>query len=66
MAKWRRSPGVFRPREGFSERAVFVIDKQGRIAWSRAYDIPELPGTGDVFDALSALQPREGVRSFEQ
>jgi peroxiredoxin len=47
--------GVFRPKEGFSERAIFVIDKQGRIAWSRVYDIPEQPNSGDVFDALSKL-----------
>src|SRR6476620_2918247 len=35
--------GVFRPKEGFSERAVFVIGKDGKIAWSRVYEIPELP-----------------------
>ena len=35
--------GVFREREGFSERAVFVVDKRGRIAWAKTYDIPEHP-----------------------
>ena len=25
--------GVFRPVEGFSERAVFVVGKDGRIKW---------------------------------
>jgi peroxiredoxin len=48
--------GVFRPKEGFSERAIFVIDKQGRIAWSRVYDIPEQPDIADVFQALSKLR----------
>jgi peroxiredoxin len=48
--------GVFRPKEGFSERAVFVIDKQGKIAWSRVYDIPEDPDSEDVLEALSRLQ----------
>ncbi len=47
--------GVFRPVEGFSERAVFLIDKRGRIAWSRVYDIPQQPGNDDLFDALSQL-----------
>jgi len=47
--------GVFRPKEGFSERAIFVIDKQGRIAWSRVYGIPEQPDIADVFQALSKL-----------
>lgn len=48
--------GVFRLKEGFSERAVFVIDKAGKIAWSRIYDIPELPGHEDLFAALEKLQ----------
>ena len=47
--------GVFRPKEGFSERAVFVIDKQGRIAWSKTYDIPQQPDNEDFFGALSNL-----------
>jgi peroxiredoxin len=47
--------GVFRQKEGFSERAVFVIDKQGRIAWSKTYDIPEQPNHDDYLGALSKL-----------
>src|SRR5215213_4836800 len=35
-----RKFGVFREKEGFSERAVFVIGKDGRVAWTRTYDIP--------------------------
>ena len=45
--------GVFRPKEGFSERAVFVVDKSGRIAWARKYDIPEQPDNADLLRALS-------------
>jgi peroxiredoxin len=48
--------GVFRPKEGFSERALFVIDKQGTIAWSKVYDIPEQPGNEEVFQALEQLR----------
>jgi peroxiredoxin len=47
--------GVFRPKEGFSERAVFVIDRDGTIAWSRVYDIPQLPGREELFAALENL-----------
>jgi peroxiredoxin len=47
--------GVFRPREGFSERAVFVIDRGGTIVWSRVYDIPELPGHDELFGVLERL-----------
>ena len=47
--------GVFRPVEGFSERAVFVIDKAGRIAWSKVYDIPVQPLNDEIFAALKTL-----------
>jgi peroxiredoxin len=50
-----RKFGVFREKEGFAERAVFVIDKNGKVAWTRTYDIPEHPQNDDVFSALSAL-----------
>jgi len=47
--------GVFREKEGFSERAVFVIDKSGKIAWSKVYAIPELPNNDELFAALQGL-----------
>jgi peroxiredoxin len=47
--------GVFRPKEGFSERAIFVVDKQGRIAWARTYAIPEQPDNEELLAALSSL-----------
>ena len=47
--------GVFRSKEGFSDRAVFVVDKNGKIAWSRVYDIPEQPDTEELVSALAAL-----------
>jgi peroxiredoxin len=50
-----RQYGVFRPIEGFSERAVFVVDKAGKVAWSRVYDIPTLPALDEVFAALERL-----------
>src|SRR5215207_7575740 len=50
-----RKFGVFREKEGFAERAVFVIDKSGKIAWTRTYDVPEHPVNDDVFAALTTL-----------
>src|SRR5215213_3435479 len=47
--------GVFRPKEGFSERAIFVIDKQGKLAWSKVYAIPEQPPNAEVLAALQRL-----------
>lgn len=50
-----RKYGVFRDKEGFSERAVFLIDKEGRIRWSRVYDIPEQPKNEELLAQLGAL-----------
>ena len=50
-----RQYGVFREKEGFADRSLFVIDKNGRIAWSKVYDIPEHPGNQELFDALARL-----------
>jgi len=47
--------GVFRPKEGFSERAIFIVDKAGKVAWSKVYDIPELPKNDEVLAALGRL-----------
>jgi peroxiredoxin len=48
--------GVIRPKEGFSERAIFVIDKHGKVAWSRVYDIPDQPQNEEVLAALQGLR----------
>jgi peroxiredoxin len=47
--------GVFRATDGISERAIFVVDKQGKIAWSKVYDIPEQPDNEEVLQALQGL-----------
>lgn len=48
--------GVFREKDGISERAVFVIDKSGKVTWSKVYDIPQQPGNTEIFEALAALE----------
>jgi len=50
--------GVFRDQEpfsGVSERAIFVIDKNGRIAFSKVYPIGELPPNSDILEVLQKL-----------
>jgi peroxiredoxin len=47
--------GVFRSRDGISERAVFVVDKAGRVAWSKVYEIPEQPDNEELFRVLEGL-----------
>ena len=50
-----RQYGVFRAKDGISERAVFLVDKTGKIAWARVYAIPEQPSNADLFEALEAV-----------
>jgi peroxiredoxin len=47
-----RKYGVFREKDGISERAIFVVDKAGKIAWAKTYAIPEQPGNQELLDAL--------------
>lgn len=42
--------------DGISERAVFVVDKQGVIAFSKVYDIPTLPDNAEVRQAIERLR----------
>lgn len=48
--------GVFREQDGITDRALFVIDKNGRIRWSKVYDIPEQPPNHELFTQLELLK----------
>jgi len=48
------SYGVLR-EEGFSERAVFIIDKEGIIRHKKIYPLEELPEVEDVLEALKSI-----------
>lgn len=41
--------------EGISERAVFVVDRGGKVAWKKVYGLGETPDTGEVLAAVRAL-----------
>ena len=43
------------PVPGISERAVFVVDKLGKIAYAKIYPIDRPPDTEEVFAALRKL-----------
>jgi peroxiredoxin len=50
--------GVFRehgPYAGSSERAVFVVDRQGKIVFRKVYALAELPRVGETLEALGKL-----------
>ena len=40
---------------GISERAIFVVDKNGAIAFAKVYDIPTLPDNAEVRQAIEGL-----------
>jgi peroxiredoxin len=40
---------------GMNDRAVFIVDKQGKIAWAKVYDIGEAPRISDFLDELKKL-----------
>jgi alkyl hydroperoxide reductase subunit AhpC len=51
--------GVLRtgpPIPGISERAIFIVDKQGQIAFSHVYDLSTLPENAELLEALRKLQ----------
>jgi len=46
--------GVMR-NDGISERAIFVIDQDGKIAWAKQYQIPEQPDFGEVLREIQKI-----------
>jgi peroxiredoxin len=50
-----RSYGAYRARDGFSERALFVLDRDGVIRWSYLSPVNVNPGADGVLAALEAL-----------
>jgi len=47
--------GAYRQNDGVCERALFVIDKNGVIAWSYLSPIAVNPGADGILDALESL-----------
>ncbi len=46
--------GILRP-EGITERAIFIIDKQGIIRYIDVHDINKRPDLGQIVKALEKL-----------
>jgi peroxiredoxin len=55
--KVARSYGAYRETDGVCERALFVIDKDGTIAWSYCSPVAVNPGADGILGALEALRP---------
>jgi peroxiredoxin len=50
-----RNYGVYRDKDGTTERALFVIDAGGKIAWSYVSPIEVNPGADGILEALEKL-----------
>jgi len=54
-----RAYGAYRDQDGICERALFVLDKDGVIAWSYCSPIAVNPGADGILDALERLPKQE-------
>jgi peroxiredoxin len=50
-----RSYGAYREADGVCERALFVIDENGVVAWSYCSPIAVNPGADGILDALDGM-----------
>src|SRR5271167_3326489 len=48
--------GVYLADKGITGRAIVIIDKVGKVAWLKNYDIPQVPDMKEVSQALSQVK----------
>ena len=58
-----RAYNVFQEDAGTSERALFVLDAEGKVFWSHRSPVAVNPGADGVLDALERLAGRSGSMS---
>jgi peroxiredoxin len=44
------------PLPGICERAVFIVDKSGRIVFAKVYALDQTPAIGELLEALKRLR----------
>lgn len=54
-----RQYGVYREDDGVSERALFVVGADGRVAWRYVSPIAVNPGAEGVLEALERMEAQE-------
>ena len=47
--------GAWREQDGISERALFIVDKEGKFAYVDIHDIGDQPDNEDLFEVLRKL-----------
>ena len=48
--------GVYLGEKGITGRAIFIVDKTGKVAWAKNYDIPVVPDINEVAAALGNVK----------
>jgi peroxiredoxin len=48
--------GVYLAEKGITGRAIAIVDRSGKIAWLKNYDIPTVPDVKEVSEALAGVK----------
>lgn len=48
-------PASKHPVPFLNDRAVFIVDKNGTIAWAKVYELKQQPDQGEILEALKKL-----------
>jgi peroxiredoxin len=48
--------GVYLADKGITGRAIAIVDRGGKIAWFKNYDIPTVPDMKEVSEALAKVK----------
>jgi alkyl hydroperoxide reductase subunit AhpC len=58
-AKTAEAYGIFPPTKHqipfINDRAVFIVDKNGKIAWAKIYELRQQPDNAEILDVLKKL-----------
>jgi len=47
--------GAYRQNDGITERALFIVDKEGKLAYKDIHDISDQPDNEELFEVLRKL-----------
>jgi len=50
-----RQFGIFREMDGFSERAVMILDEDGIVRFSKIYPLDMVPDMGEIMEKLGEI-----------
>jgi len=53
--------GVFLPEKGITGRAIAIVDRGGKIAWFKSYDIPTVPDMKEVAHEVHELVEKGAI-----